>query len=60
MASEAEADKMMKKAEKKVQPSVLAMRFKPDWDEATPLFENAALQYKVFFVARNFLCTKHA
>jgi len=47
MASEADADKLMRKAEKRVAPSLVALRFRPDWGEATPLFEQAALQYKV-------------
>jgi hypothetical protein len=47
MASENDADKLMKKAEKVLRPSIMSMRFKPAWDEAYPLFEKAALQYKV-------------
>jgi hypothetical protein len=47
MGSEKEADGLMKKAEKLLRPSVMAMRMKPDWDDAIPLFEKAAQQYKV-------------
>lgn len=48
MADEKTADKLMKQAEKSLRPSVLSMRVKPDWDEAFPLFEKAALQYQVW------------
>ena len=37
-----EGRKLVKKATKLLQPSVFAMRMKPDWDQATPLFEEAA------------------
>lgn len=37
----------MSKAEKKLMPSLRAMRMKPDWEEARPLFEEAALKFKV-------------
>mmetsp|Transcript_34077 Transcript_34077/g.73813 ORF Transcript_34077/g.73813 Transcript_34077/m.73813 type:complete len:332 (+) Transcript_34077:18-1013(+) len=37
-----EARKLVKKAAKLLQPSMLALRMKPDWDQATPLFEEAA------------------
>jgi hypothetical protein len=47
MASEIAADKLMKEAEKALKPSVMSMRLKPKWDEAYPLFEKAAMQYKV-------------
>lgn len=49
MADEKAADKLMKQAEKCLRPSVLAMRLKPEWDEALALFEKAALQYKACF-----------
>ena len=47
MADEKAADKLMKQAEKSLRPSVMSMRLKPDWDDALPLFEKAALQYRV-------------
>jgi hypothetical protein len=47
MADEKTADKLMKSAEKSLQPSVMNMRLKPDWDEAFPLFEKAAVMYRV-------------
>lgn len=50
MPSEKEADSLMKKAEKLLQPSVLQMRMKPAWDDAMPLFEKAAQYYKVCFL----------
>jgi hypothetical protein len=37
----------MKKASKLCNPSLLAMRIKPDWEVACPLLERAALCYKV-------------
>lgn len=37
----------MKAAEALIQPSLLSLRFKADWDQATPLFEKAALNYRV-------------
>lgn len=43
----ADADAAMKKAEKLLRPSMMSMRLKPAWDDAMPLFEQAALQYKV-------------
>jgi len=42
---------MVKKATKLLQPSMLALRMKPDWDAAAPLFEEAArifLRYRAF------------
>ena len=42
-----EADKLMKKANKAWAPSLLDFRLKPDWEEAAPLFEKAALCYRV-------------
>lgn len=54
MQDDKAADKLMKQAEKCLRPSVLSMRFKPDWDEAYPLFEKAALQYQVQ------KCTQHS
>lgn len=41
------AEGLMKKAEKLLRPSMLSMRLKPAWDDAMPLFEKAALQFKV-------------
>ncbi len=40
-------DKQIRAADKLTQPSILAMRLKADWDQATPLYEKAALNYKV-------------
>lgn len=42
----------MKKANKLWQPSILDMRLKPDWEAAAPLFEKAAVAYKVRARAR--------
>lgn len=42
-----EADKLMKKALKLLSPSILEMRFKPDWEAACPPLERAGLLYKV-------------
>lgn len=42
-----EADKLMSKANKYWAPSLLDFRLKPDWEAAAPLFEKAALLYKV-------------
>jgi hypothetical protein len=42
-----EADKLMKKANKLWAPSLLDMRLKPDWEGAAPLFEKAALAFRV-------------
>ena len=47
MADEKTADKLMKQAEKLLRPSIASFRMKPDWDQAFPLFEKAALQYQV-------------
>ena len=44
---EKEADKLMKKAQKEIGPSLLDFRFKPDYDSAAPMFERAAVIYKV-------------
>ncbi|KAF6259209.1 gamma-soluble NSF attachment protein-like protein [Scenedesmus sp. NREL 46B-D3] len=41
-----EADKLIKKANKYWQPSLMDFRLKPDWEAAGPLFEKAALLYK--------------
>ena len=42
-----EADKLMKKALKLLSPSILEMRFKPDWEAACQPLERAGLLYKV-------------
>lgn len=49
MGDEKTADKLMKQAEKVLKPSLMSARFKPDWDEAYPLFEKAARQYQVLY-----------
>lgn len=46
-----EAEKLMKKANKYWSPSVLDFRLKPDWESAAPLYEKAALCYKVWQLA---------
>ena len=43
----AEADKLMKQARKLSSPSMLGLRMRGDWEQATPLFERAGTQYKV-------------
>jgi hypothetical protein len=43
---EAEADKLMKKAMKEINPSLLDFRLKPDWEAAAPNFDRAAMLYK--------------
>ncbi len=50
LGSVSEGDKQMKAANKLCQPSLLAMRLAADWEAATPLFEKAALNYKVVCV----------
>lgn len=47
MGTEKEADKMIKEAKGLCQPSVFNLRLKADWEQATPLYEKAALIYKV-------------
>lgn len=47
LGSESEGDKQMKAAAKLCQPSFLSFRLAADWDQATPLFERAALNFKV-------------
>ena len=42
-----EADKLLKEANKLRNPSFLGFRVKGDWTQATPLFERAALLYRV-------------
>eukprot|EP00878_Enallax_costatus_P031132 GHUV01034009.1.p2 GENE.GHUV01034009.1~~GHUV01034009.1.p2 ORF type:complete len:108 (-),score=13.14 GHUV01034009.1:878-1201(-) len=42
-----EADKLLSKANKYWAPSLLDFRLKPDWEAAAPLFEKAAMLYKV-------------
>lgn len=49
-ASEAkleEANKLVKKANKLLSPSILDFRLKPDWEAAAPLLDRACLLYKV-------------
>ena len=43
----ADADKLMKKANKHCDPSFFSMRIKADWEQAQPLYERAAKIYKV-------------
>lgn len=45
--SEADADKLMKQANKLAAPSLLAMRMRGEWEQATPLYEKAASIYRV-------------
>ena len=47
LGSVSEGDKQMAAAGKLCQPSFLSFRLAADWDQATPLFERAALNYKV-------------
>lgn len=47
MMTEADADKLMKQAKKLSEPSLLTMRLKGDWEQATPLYEKAAGLYRV-------------
>lgn len=44
---EKEAKELVKRARALTSPSLLEMRFKPDWEAAAPLLERAALMYKV-------------
>lgn len=46
-AREKDADKMVKEAKSLCGPSFFGLRFKPDWENASPLLEKAALAYKV-------------
>mmetsp|Transcript_16189 Transcript_16189/g.48508 ORF Transcript_16189/g.48508 Transcript_16189/m.48508 type:complete len:98 (-) Transcript_16189:16-309(-) len=46
LGSESEGDKQFKAAEKLSQGSLLALRFKADWEQATPLYEQAANNFK--------------
>ena len=43
----ADADKLMKQANKHCDPSFFSMRIKADWEQAQPLYERAAKIYKV-------------
>lgn len=42
-----EAEKALKQANKLWAPSLLDLRLRPDWEGAAPLFERAALAFKV-------------
>ena len=44
---EAEADKLVKQANKLSSPALLTLRLKGDWEQATPLYEKAAGLYRV-------------
>lgn len=44
---EKEAKDLLKKAKALTGPSLLELRFKPDWEQAAPLLDKAALMYKV-------------
>jgi hypothetical protein len=44
---EKEADKLMKKAQKEISPSLLDFRLKPDWEQAAPNLKQAAKLYTV-------------
>jgi hypothetical protein len=45
----AEAQKLVKEANKLSNPSVLGFRLKGDWMSSTPLYERAALLFRVRF-----------
>lgn len=47
MAPAEEAEKVLRKAEASWSPSLLSFRLAPDWETACPLFERAALLFKV-------------
>lgn len=42
-----EAEKLLKQANKLWAPSLLDLRLKPDWEGAAPLYEKAALAFRV-------------
>lgn len=42
-----EGKQLLKKGKSKCSASILSLRFKPDWEVAGPLFEKAALCFKV-------------
>ncbi|DBA97705.1 TPA: hypothetical protein ACH3X3_012590 [Trebouxia sp. C0006] len=44
--SSADADKLMKQANKLCDPSFFSMRIKADWEQAQPIYEKAAKLYK--------------
>ena len=44
---EKEANKLMKEGNKAIAPSLLDFRFKSDYETAGPLFERAAVMYRV-------------
>jgi hypothetical protein len=46
-SKEKEAKELLKKAKGLTGPSILELRFKPDWEAAAPLLDKAALLYKV-------------
>lgn len=42
-----EGEQFFKKAKRKTKPSFTSFRLRPDWEAAGPLFEKAALCFKV-------------
>ena len=50
-------DKQFKAAERLSKGSLLALRLKADWEQATPLYEQAAHNFKVRLHCRGFSCT---
>eukprot|EP00798_Chlamydomonas_sp_ICE-L_P002669 gene2669-17157_t len=44
---EAEADKLVKKANKLISPSLFDFRLKPDWENAGPMLDRASMLYKI-------------
>ena len=42
-----EAEKLQKEATKMTTPSLLAFRLKAEWEQATPMFERAAMLFRV-------------
>lgn len=59
MMTEADADKLMKQAKKLSEPSLLTMRLKGDWEQATPLYEKAAGLYRVMHSKLGVRCKHH-
>mmetsp|Transcript_40772 Transcript_40772/g.104364 ORF Transcript_40772/g.104364 Transcript_40772/m.104364 type:complete len:320 (+) Transcript_40772:304-1263(+) len=41
-----EGDRLLKEATKLCSPSVISLRFKPDWEQAGPLLDRAAVAYR--------------
>ena len=56
--SESEGDKLWKSAKKLTSPSLMSFRMKSDWEQAGPLYDKAALCFRVGKFLLSYSCNE--